>query len=142
MEQLSGPKRFWRFAFVCAESLLEAKKIEQDDFNELKSLGTNSDEPDTMLLAVCFTKPVGNLRRFAKFLGVDMWAPETVADFCYHSHGGNSPGIYATVTAINTNCVEVFDGKKTLKTLNIYQLILKVGDPVFVHLDCIVEKDE
>ena len=80
-EQLSGPQLFLRYAFPCVQDLLDTKKIDHVDFEELELLIKNSDEPDIIFLAICFSNAVRMLRRFSKYLDIEMWSLETVTEF-------------------------------------------------------------
>lgn len=139
MEQISGPKRFFRFAWKCARHRFCAGLISIKDYDLLKSIKALNEEPEITLLRKCFPEAVKSLEEFAIQGNKIMWSPETVGDY-WHQHKGKSPVKTATVCSVGRNKVSVFcDDNKMIGVDNDFGFDLQVGELVYVHLDGIAE---
>lgn len=139
MEQISGPKRFFRFAWRCARHRFYAGLISTKDYELLGSIKTTNGEPEITLLRRCFPEAVKSLEEFAIQGNKIMWSPETVGDY-WHQHKGKSPTKTATVCSTGNNKVLVYcDDNKMIGVYNDFNFGLRVGKQVRIHLDGIAE---
>lgn len=123
---------FLRFAFVCAEEKLRAKKITPRMFEELEKALKNSTPPSIYMLERCFPKA------FEESLGF-----KTMAEY-WHQHrgsGGSCAVKVATVLSVDTrNAVQVICDGEMLNAVNFYGLDLQGGDNVYLHRQVVIEK--
>ena len=143
--KISGQRLLGRFGWTCANERLEKKLMLQCDFDELKSCLENNDAPDSILLALCFPKPVRELRSFARSIEQNMWECVVVMAFLqqYQGSGGDCAVKIATVCSINPNgTIQVICGNETFIAINLFDLDLQIGEMVYLHRRVVIEKAE
>ena len=142
MEQISGPKRFFRFAWPCAQHRLNANLITQANYNRLLLIKEQNLEPEMSFLRECFPDGTNSLEDLAIQKGREMWSPENVADFCRHhqgTHKGCSARVATVVSLGDKKVVVIWEGK-TLEVTNDFNLDIQPGDNVLIHISTIVDK--
>ncbi|MFC1731419.1 hypothetical protein ACFL6I_13960 [candidate division KSB1 bacterium] len=150
---------FFRYAFPCAEVLLQLKRISQQRFDDLKFAAENNITPSREILEDTYKVAFENLMKIANDMKKDYWDIEVIKkyfeedkhnEFINTGHGtfGNAPEsmkdmcrvITAVIEEIKGHILKVkYDGKERM-CRNIYNLKLKQGDKVRVHYGYVVEK--
>lgn len=150
---------FFRYAWPCAEVLLQLKRISQERFDELKKAAESSSVPSREILEDTFKVAFENLKKIAAEAKKDYWDIEVVRkyfeehghnEFINSGHGtfGNAPESMkdlcrikeGTVEEIIGGIVRVKYGKSERMCKNIYRLKLKKGDNVAMHYGYAIEK--
>lgn len=142
-KELTGAQFFLRCAWPCASDRLHANKINQADFDQLKSLIESGEEPDKSFLGRCFPTAVDEMRQCCqKFNKGDPWLIKNVKWFwqTHHTHkkGDCAFQLFAVTKVVGR---EIFVGSG-FPAQNIYGLPnIDQGDLVWVHRRAVVEKD-
>jgi hypothetical protein len=141
-EQLSGPKRFFRFAWWCAKYRFNAKLISKADYDFLVLIKEQNKEPEISFLWKCFPDAVKSLEEFAIRENKIMWSPETVGDH-WHQHKGESPVKTATICEIKADkFLVICDDGTMIGVTNDFCLDLRVSESVYIHSDGIADKTD
>jgi hypothetical protein len=129
-----------RFAFVCAEDRHHAGLMSDGEYRELQSLISSGQEPDQILMTLCFPRMVRDLRDYARRRRVDnIWSSEICLDYWTKHHGHNQdPSCEVSIKEITkvANIRIVYAGDTVLR--NIYEINLNPGDNVYVHKSAVV----
>lgn len=149
---------FFRYAFPCAEVLLQTKRIDQKRFDELKSAIDRGATPSREVLEDTFRTAFENMKGIAKREGKDHWDISVIRRYFEEGHNmfidsgggyfGKSPESIkdmcrikeAVVGSIIGDAVKVKYGSKERMCRNIYRLGLKKGDKVRMHYGYIIER--
>lgn len=141
-KQPTGKQLFLRYAFACAESKLATKKISQSEFNTLKLLIYNGDNPTQKILQKCFPLAFRKYGEYCRKIRSKIdFSFTTVSLYWRYHHMGETPTQKATVCVVeNEKIVKVTYNGEMMSTLNLYGLPLnKPKMTVFVHNSIIVE---
>lgn len=147
---LTAEQLFLRYAYPCAEGMLDSKKINIEHYNELERLIDQNEQPRRKLLKYCFSKAFNSLRRSASEKsksGGQVWNMEIVRWHWREQHNldhYNDCSVQKAVVNRFEDCkiVIVMIGKHTTYTINHYGLQLKKDDVVFIHRNVIIELDD
>ncbi len=88
-EQMSGPKRFGRFAGeVCLKKKYAAGLISEEDFNEFQACLREDIEPSVELINRCLPNAVKSYFKYCEAKGIKAdWSYESVGDYWLNGHG-------------------------------------------------------
>ena len=158
---------FCRYAFPCAEILLQIKRIDQKRFDEIKSAAEKGIVPSRKVLEDTFKTAFDNIKKIAAKEGKDYWDISVIKKYfdegehndfidCGGGFFGHAPATIKDLCRIKTAVVEdipgvniqgekaeivkvKYNGKERM-CINFYKLKLKKGDKVKLHYAYIIEK--
>lgn len=150
---------FFRYAWPCAEVLLQLKRISQERFDEIKAAAEKGITPSREMLEDTYQVAFKNIKEIAEEEGKDYWdisvikryfegeqhnkfinsghgtfgkAPEAMKDICRIING--------TIMEVKDDIIKVSYKNNVRMCRNIYKLKLKKGDNVRIHYGYIVDK--
>jgi hypothetical protein len=155
----SPEQYFFKYAFPCAEVLLQIKRIDQKRFDDLKFAAENGVVPSREILEDTFKTAFDNIRKIAAEEGKDYWDISVIKKYfdegehnkfidCGGGFFGHAPATIKDLCRVTTAVVEDvggdavkvrYDGKERM-CINFYNLKLKKEDKVKVHYAYIIEK--
>ncbi len=144
---MTGEQLFLRYAFPCAESRVIRGKLDEAHLEKLKSLAQSGGQPNRQLLRYCFPHAFRRLREFGKSQGLTdgaWWSLETVRCFWrqHHGHRGECQLRRVVVGSVEGRLVSAIFNDTQVKAINFYNLPIRVGEEVYLHLGVVVEKAE
>jgi hypothetical protein len=164
---MKSEQYFFRYAFPCAEVLLQIKRIDQKRFDEIKSAAEKGIVPSREILEDTFKTAFENIKKIAAKEGKDYWDISVIKKYfdegehndfigCGGGFFGHAPATIKDLCMIKTAIVEEikaddiqgnkseivkvkYDGKERM-CINFYNLKIKKGDKVKLHYAYIIEK--
>lgn len=134
---MTGERLFLRYVWPCARVRLDAKKISQQQYNELEETVRNDSEPRKQLLAVCFP---------GAYKDITNWSYEFVVHYWRYIHRHDDEPVQKDVwQAIvietpDSQFVSLQISDRHIIAINEYRIPLRAGDIVYGHKHMIVEK--
>jgi len=149
---------FFRYAFPCAEVLLQIKRITPQRFKDIKFAAENGVVPSREVLEDTFKTAIDNMKKIAAEEGKDHWDISVVKKYfdegehnrfidCGGGFFGHAPPTIKDLCRITTAVVEDIKGEivkvkydsKERMCVNLYNLKLKKGEKVKIHYAYIIE---
>ncbi|MFH1399167.1 MAG: hypothetical protein ABIG95_03575 [Candidatus Woesearchaeota archaeon] len=154
---MTPEKLFFRYAFPCAQVLLDLKRIDQACYDELKRMFYASETPNREVLQSVFTNGFRRLKSVAAKMNKEPWDVEVIRKYFGEEHNvfiDAGEGEYAKFGE-DFKCLckvyyaEIVDKKGNVLTVKYDNTVRKVlgdvvpnakkGDKVTVHLGFAIE---
>ncbi len=146
---LTGRQLFVQYGRPCLPIRFEQGKIDEITCKRLIEVLDKNLDPDVELIKVGLTDAYDAYLQYfegSKGFAGELWSFDSVADYFRHRHNHpDNPGNkfdlwHATVVEICGDTVKVRVGAhKIIPIKNPRKLVVKEGDPVYIHKRCLIE---
>ena len=83
---MKAEEYFFRYAFPCSETLMQLKRISEEDYEALKEMFFSRKYPDKKTIERLFPVSLGRIRILADEISDDVWGIETIKEYWQRYH--------------------------------------------------------